>query len=216
MKRVNRFNTGRFCRRLLGCGLVVGLSLLAGSGCGQKGKIDSNRYTALGEVMAGKTIELCGGKGTIVLVISESDKDKPTASGQTIAAFRKALGKAVPVAAIESVKTPAMIMRGIEPLPAAKFAELLQKYSTADYLVSFVGVPLLTPDQIAQLPTPRPQVVVAVVHNAPARAMFAQKVICLAAIPKVASDVAAANSPQELFDAQYQLITPETAGLLPN
>ena len=195
---------------------LLTLALLTGSGCGQKTKVEDNRYTALGEVMAGKTSELCGSKRSIVLVVSERDNGQPTAFGQTLDAFRRALGKGVQIVATESVPTPALALRGIEPLPAEKFAELLQKYSTADYLVSFVGLPVLTPAQIEQLSSPRPQVVAVVVNNAPSPGLFARKVICLAALPKLAPDPAAAGagSVQEQFEAHYQMVTPETAKTL--
>jgi len=213
MKRVSWLKTGKSCRQTLAVWLMLCLALFVVCGCGQKTKVESidlSRYAALGEVMAGKTADLCGGNGSIVLVVSESDNGKPTAYGQTIDAFRKALVDTVHIAAIESVKIPAASMPGVEPFPAGQFADLLQKYSTANYLVSFVGVPFLTADQIAQLPSPRPQVVVVVVHNAPDKAMFTGKVVCLAAVPKVVSDdaTAGAHSSQELFGAQYDLVTP--------
>jgi hypothetical protein len=96
---------------------------------------------------------------------------------------------------------------GMELLPAAKLQDLLQKHATADCLVSFVGVPALTPEQIAQLPSPRPKVVAAVVFNPPSKAMFAGKVLYLAALPKSGADQADA-------DGQYQIVTPETADSL--
>lgn len=209
-----------FRTRLCGSWFVLGAMLcclLAGSGCsGRKGEVDSNRFSVLGTVMAGKTAQLCEGKGGVVLVVSENDKDQATPYGLAFDAFRKGLGNSVPVTATEVVQTPRVIMRGTEPLSAEKFAELLQKYSGADCLVSFVGVPVLTPGQIAQLPSPRPRVVVVVTHGLPSKAMFASKVVCLAALPKPPSDQpVTSGTPQQLFDSQYQLVTPETAATLP-
>lgn len=46
--------------------------------------------------------------------------------------------------------------------------------------------------------------------------MFAGKVINLAALPKPGADQATSGgSAQEHFDVQYQLVTPEHAGVLP-
>lgn len=214
----NELSTGaKICSRMAGAFFLtlLTLALLAGSGCGQKTKVENNRYTALGQIMARKLSELGGNKGTIVLVVAERDNGQTTAFGQTIDVFRGTLDKRVQIIATESVPTPALAMRGIEPLRAEKFAELLQKYSGADYLVSFVGVPILTPAQIERLPSPRPQVVAVVVNNTPSRDLFARKVICLAALPKLAEDLAAgAGSLQEQFNAQYQMVTAETAGAL--
>jgi hypothetical protein len=195
---------------------LVGLCLTVGGGCGgEKGKVDVNRYTALGEVMAGKTTELCGGNGGLVLLVGDRDNNQSTGYGLAKEAFRKALGKDMQVVATEVVKMPPMLMPGDEPVPAAKFTELLQKYSSADCLVSFVGVPVLTPKQIAELPSPRPRVVEVVVLNSPTKAMLAGKVVNLAALFRVGSQPPASGSSQEFFDAQYQLVTSETTGLLP-
>jgi hypothetical protein len=197
--------------------ISVGLALLAGSGCGQQqdAKFENSRYSALGEVMAAKVNELARGKDRLVLVIAESDNNQPTALGQTIAAFRKTLDKSFQ-ASVESVVTPAVVFSGSEPLSADKFTALLQKHADADYLVSFFGVPVLTPAQMDQLPSPRPQVVEVVAFNPPTKTMFAKKVICLAALNKPAAQGAdATGSSLEIFDSCYQLVTPETAVSLP-
>lgn len=210
----NRFSKADF----LAGAVVMCLAMLAGAGCDNHpgGKVESNRYTALGEVMALKMNELAGGKGRVVLVVAESDNNQPTAFGQAAAAFRKALGKSVQITATEMVSTPAVSFPGFEPLSTDKFAGLLQKHADADYLVSFVGMPVLTPAQMDQLPSPRPQVVQVVVFNPPTKAMFAKRVVCLAALTKPAAQGAdLTGSSQEMFDACYRLVTPETAASLP-
>jgi hypothetical protein len=148
--------------------------------------------------------------------MSEKTAKKATVERVAIDAFCKALGNDITVSGTEIVKTPAARGPGSELLPAAKFAELLQKYSSADYLVSFVGVPHLTPGQIAQLPSPRPRVVAVITqYPPPTRAMFEGQVLCLAAVPKLeVQNEPVKGSAREIFDAQYQLVTPETAGVL--
>lgn len=198
------------------CWLLLLCLCLAGAGCGgDSGKIDSDRYTVLGKVMAEKTAQLCNGKGSVVLLVSENDANKDTPYGLACDAFRRALGNSIVVSATEVVPTPKALGPGSEPLPAAKFSELLQKHATADYLVSFIRVPVLNREQIAQLPSPRPQVVAVIATPLLTRAMFTSKVLCLAAVPKPeAPDDVPAGSAQAIFDACYQLVTPETASLL--
>lgn len=196
--------------------MVICLCLTVGSGCGKtKAKVDSNRFTALGEVMAEKTTQLGDGKGTLVLVVAERDDHQSTDYGLAADIFRKTLGKGMQVVATEVVKTPPVLTRGVEPLAAEKFSELLQKYSQTDCLISFVGVPRLTAAQIAQLPSPRPRVVAVITYNAPTKAMFANKLLSLAAVFKPGSQEAVlSGSAQEIFDAQYQLVAPDTVSLL--
>ena len=210
MKRVDRF---------FGLLALTALLLTTGNGCGSKdnGKskvLDSNRYTALGEVMAAKTAELCGGQGDIVLLVNDQDT-ADTAFGMTVAAFRRALNPAIHITATEALKLLPP-MPGLEPFSPSAFLEVLRKHSHAGALVSFVGVPQLTAEQLAQLPSPRPKVVEAVAFNPPTRAMFAQQVVWLAAVAKPVNGAdAKPQSTQEWFDACYQLITTETAGTLP-
>lgn len=197
--------------------LVLCICWLTGSGCDSKKetKTDSDRFTVLGKVMAGKTRELCKDKGRVVLVISENDRGNSTPFDLACEAFRNALGDTVQVVGTETVKTPKILMRGEDALTPERFSELLQKNPGADFLVSFIGVPLLTPQQIAQLSFPRPQVVEVVVLTPPTKAMLTGNVVCLAALFKVGSQPPTGGSTQELFDAQYQVVTPETTGLLP-
>lgn len=135
----------------------------------------------------------------------------------TVVARRFFCATMTQLGATEIAAAPAVLPPGFEPLPPSKFSELLQKYPDTDYLVSFVGVPVLTPAQISQLPARRPQAVEVITCRAPARAMFANKVVCLAAMSRQVPDQSADGRPaQELFDAQYQIITPENTGALPH
>jgi hypothetical protein len=210
MKSVKLTNPGFRCFRPRFVLPVVLLGLLGGSGCGgEKGQVDSDRFSVLGKVMAEKTIPLCEGKGGVVLIVSESDRDQSRPYGIAAEAFRKGLGSALQVVATEFVPTPQVVTRETELFPAEKFTELLQKHAVADCLVSFIGVPALTPAQIAQLPSPRPQVVVVIARNVPPKVLFDKKVISLAALPKLGADQPlSGHTARELFEAQYQVVTP--------
>jgi len=201
--------------------VAAGLVLLAGLlGCGRGGKVEGGPYVALGEVAAKATSGLLEGHGRIVLVVNETDHHTATALGQAVKVFNATLKKAggVEVAATETLRASAgPAISGVEPLPPAKFLELVAKHASADALVSFVGVPRLTPEQIGQLPQPHPKIVAAVTFNPPARSLFEQGVLHLAIVPQAAgtpSDRTPAST-QEWFDANYRLITPETSSTLP-
>jgi hypothetical protein len=197
--------------------VVVYLALLAGSGCGKQSRAAWTPHEVLGEEMAQKTMELCHGKGSLVLVTGEEGKSNPAIS-ETVDAFRKALNGSLRIEATETVLVPLAMSSGLDLLSAEKFQELLQKHASADVLVSFVGIPHLTTTEIAALPSPRPKVVEVISFNLPAKTMFAQGVVCLVALAKPASgeEAKGTHSKEELFDAQYQLITTETANSLPD
>jgi hypothetical protein len=192
------------------------LLFLIGTGCNRPNdKVETGPFVALGNVMSTQTSHLCNDNGSLVILVAEADaNNSASAAGQALDAFRKALPKSMKVLATESLPISPVLISGAEPLPPAKFIELLQKHSAADALVSFVGIPPLTPEQMAQLPSPRPKVVEVIVFGPPTKAMFAQKVVDLAALSRPVSDPAppGQSSLQELFDSHYQLVTPETAG----
>lgn len=185
------------------------------SGCRQQqtDKIETTRYSALGQIMAEKLNETAGGKGRIVLLVSERDDNQPTPFGQAATTFRH-FANASFQASVETVATPAMVLSGSEPLSPEKFLALLQKNAAADYLVSFVGIPVLTPAQLEQLPSPRPQIVEVVAYNPPTKAMFAGNMVRLAAVSKGATGPVTERSAQAMFESCYQLVTPQTASLL--
>jgi hypothetical protein len=194
--------------------------LLMWSGCGRGGKVERGPYAALGEVAAKAISGLLEGKGKLVLLVSEADNNSATAVGVAVKAFNETLKQArgVQVAATEAIK-PAMAvaLSGAEPLTPERFVELVSKHAAADALVSFVGVPRLTPAQIGRLPQPRPKIVAVVTYNPPTKALFAQGVLQLAILARPAAAPSARTpvTSQEWFDANYQLVTAATAGSLP-
>ena len=202
---------------LLAAGVAL---LLTSAGCGRTAKIERGPYAALGEVAAKATSRLLGDKGKIVLLVSEADNNASTALGMAVKTFNDTLKHAggVQVTATETIKPEAAFaVSGAEPLTPAKLAELLAKHVTADALVSFVGVPRLTAEQIGQLPQARPKVVAVVTYNPPTRAMFARGVLHLAVLARPAAGTSARTptTTQEWFDANYQLVTPATASAMP-
>jgi hypothetical protein len=201
--------------------VTTGLAVLLGlSGCGRGAKIERGPYTALGEVAAKATSNMLADKGKVVLLVSEADNNSATAVGLAVKTFKDVLRQTggAQVAATETIKpTVAIALSGAEPLTPARFVELVSKHASADALVSFAGVPRLTLEQIGQLPQARPKVVAVVTYNPPTKAMFARGVLHLAILARPAADtsVRTPTTTQEWFDANYQLLTPATAGLMP-
>ncbi len=210
-----QFNSRNFGRIVLVGGVLAGWLALCGCGKKEAGTTGDKRWAALGQVMAERTTALCNNGGNIVLLINKNDQANDTSFAQTADAFRKHLGPAVKVMATESIDLPLSAAPGMEPFSANQLADVLQKYATADYVVSFVGVPRLTTAQIAQLPSPRPPMIVVIARSQPTPEMFSQKVVSLVAVPKMLSDAELAEvhsgramSAQEVFDAQYQVLPP--------
>ena len=203
-------------RRLSFSALAIGLVLSLSAGCGKKstvGTVNDKCLTALGQIMGGKTTALCSHGGNIVLLVNKNDQAASAPYAQTIGAFRQSLGQSIKIIATEDIDMPATLAPGMEPFSFNQLTGMLQKYANADYLVSFVGIPQLNPEQIAQLPSPRPQVIVVIARSRPTQVMLNKKVVSLVAVPKGLSDEALADlysarssTAQELFDARYETV----------
>jgi hypothetical protein len=197
---------------------LAALGLLLGTGCGRPGKVEVGPAAALGEVAASESANLLGNSGQIVILVSETDKDSSTALGIAFKAFTEALkNTGLKVVATETIRLPELVLSGTDPVPADRFLELVSKHAAVDALISFVGVPRLSAAQITQLPPQRPKIVVAAVFNPPSKMLFAQGVVHLAILPRRATTPAEKppRTAREWFEANYQVVTPETAGSLP-
>jgi hypothetical protein len=203
--------------RSLSVVFALGLTVALLPGCHSGGKVEGGPYVALGEMSAIATTDLLGGHGKLVLIVAEKD-NKDTAVGKAIAAFTdRVTRKGITIATIEKVPVPAELLSGTEPLTAAQFLELLQKHIGADALVSFVGMPPLTPDQIAQLPAQRPKVVAPITYTPPAKVLFRQQLLYFAIVPTPTTPGAPPpKTTAEIFEAHFQFVSPRTADTLPN
>lgn len=186
-------------------------------GCVKSQKVDAGPYTALGEMAGQITADLFTEGGRLVLIINQADRDPSTAVGAAIQAFQQRV-KAKPgiqLVATETIEVPEVMVSGSEPLSPAKLLELINKNATADVMVSFVGMPRLTAEHISQLPARRPKLVTAVSYNPPSRALFQQGILNAAIIARPGAKATGAT-PQEIFDANYLVITVQNAEALPN
>ena len=130
-----------------------------------------------------------------------------------MAAFKQALGKTVKVSAVENLQLHPL--PGLPLFSSQNFSDVLQKYATADAVVSFVMLPMLTPDEVRRMPSPRPKVVAMV--GGPLKNLFTQGVVSLAAQPKPDPNTATKpGTAQECFDANFQLVTLDNAGTVLN
>jgi hypothetical protein len=207
-------------RALLLASFAASCACLVLAGCHSGGNVPGGPYVALGEMTAKATADMLGGRGKLAIVVGETDKNTDTSLGQALKSFTGALksSSGITVTSTETVPVPATLAPGVEPLTAEQFIELVQKHAGDDVLVSFVGVPRLTRDQIAQLPTPRPKVVAAMNYNPPSKLLFEQGVLCFAVIPQPAEDSSGSppKTTAELFRAHFRFVSPSSAATLPN
>lgn len=187
---------------------------------------EQKAHQAVGQRLAIEVSQLINRQGRIVVVTADP-KLTPTGEMQ-LKPFLEAIArtKGITIAAVETLGPPAAAPGAPAPLPgrglpAADFERLLAQHAQVDALVSLVGSPLLTPEQLRRLTAGKlPPLVVTLVgfdreDIAPAlKQQFQAKLVHLAVLPRTAPEPAQKKlSP---FDRFYQVITAANAGALPN
>ena len=174
-------------------------------------------HGAIGRRAADEVRRLLGGRGTVV-AISIDPKLAPTGEMQ-LRPFSEAIGReaSLTLTATEILGAPVAAYGIPAPfpgrgLPADDFERLLEKHRAADAVVSFVGLPLLTPEQIQRLGSvKRPKLVITLLGfdredvAAQLRQLFAAKLVDVAIVPRAAPATGKDTNP---FDRHYEVITP--------
>lgn len=118
---------------------------------------------ALGKVLAEETAALLNQRGRIVVIEWDLKPDQLPRSSEQVKSFKETLKKKKGISIVHShlisAEGPPMMVLG-SGLSGAGFLQVAEKYADADAVVSFVGLPLLSRQQLEQIKTPRPKVVI--------------------------------------------------------
>ena len=103
-------------------------------------------------------------------------------------------------------------------LSGRRFVRIVNKNLEADALVSFIGVPTLSSEDLAQLKK-TPKFVAEARSAEKLKRLFEQKVLSAAIVSRFQFPTpikGQPRSPQEWFDQRYQIVTTSNLGELPN
>ena len=170
----------------------------------------------VGEVVADETIRLIGRQGKIVIWSGDIDP-----SALTLATLTETLRKnsAISIVSTEPIGGHFNVWLDSESLPTERFFDLMKKHADVDAIISFAGIPVLRPEQIAQLDSRRPKLILVFSsQDLPDRMLFERGVVQLAIVPRYESlrrTGVKPATPREWFDREYQVVTAETAASLP-
>ncbi len=195
--------------------VAIFLSLHGGLGP----RIDSRPHEATGWVMAQEALARLQPSGQITVITRDTSAFKNPATDIQMASFKKALGQSH--ATIRSVY--ALQVDPLRPVevPAGDFYGILKKTPKGSVIVSFMGPPMLTASQCAQLGENKPAVVAFCAGNLPAlvdlRSLFEQDVLQAAVVDRPAGRVPGSGrgNLRACFDQSYQVITAANLGDLP-
>ena len=170
-------------------------------------------HQAVGQVMAEETARLVGNLGKVV-VVTVDNRTAPELKIQ-IAAFEKHLKLLGGI----TIKDTVVLDPGDNPkyrpgagLSAKRFLKIVHKNPVADAIVSFVGSPELTDQELAQMKTvPK---FIAETHSPEKLVNLLEKKVLLSAIvPRYEFPAPGPRRPgtsRQWFDRYFQILSPET------
>lgn len=170
-------------------------------------------HRSVGQALADETARVIGHHGNVVLVTMDP-RNAPEIRIQ-VEAFEKDLKNMGGV----TIKDKVVLDPGENPkfrpgsgLSAKRFLKIARKHPGVDAIVSFVGAPELTDQELAQLKT-APKLI-AETHSPERLANLIQKKVLLSAIvPRFEFPAPGPRKPEtskQWFDHYFQILTPET------
>jgi hypothetical protein len=181
-------------------------------------KINVALHQAVGRVMAEETAKLLDNQGRIVVIAIETAQD-PELKVQ-LEEFEKTLKKfrGITVAKTYMLETENRAKYGAgSGLSAGRFIRIVNKNTTADAMVSFVGAPELKDDEIGQLQA-RPKFIaesrsVEKIGNLLAKRLLQVAIVSRFQFP--APVEGNPGTPRQWFDKRFQVVTAEMVGAIP-
>ena len=187
--------------------------------CGFPPRLDARPHEALGNVVAEEALKLRAPGGRIMLVCRDTARFKNPASVAQLRGFHavlKAAGAAV--ASTNSIKIDPLRLMAV---PGLDYLQILKAVSDTDVIVSFLGPPVLNPDQTARLTEKRPKIVAVCSGAMPSQVnlkrIFDEKLLHVAVIsrPDASTNAPPSDAPRSWFDHLYTLVTPANLSELP-
>jgi hypothetical protein len=176
-------------------------------------------HQAVGRAMAEETARLLGNKGKIVVVAMEFSK-VPELQTQ-IEEFEKTLKQLGSVTVKETYKleTEDKPQYGLgSGLSGRRYVRIVNKNTNALAIVSFVGAPHLTDDEIAQLKTV-PKLIAESRSADKLKRLFDKQALHVAVVARFQFPTPVKGRPsthREWFDQRFQVVTPTNADVLPS
>ncbi len=173
--------------------------------------IDARPHRGLGEAMAAEALKLMEGDARLMVITRDHDSFILPATEVQLDSFRKAVGAAG--RKIHTTRAMKVDPLRVVSVPPGDFYEMLRQGKDNDVIVSFLGPPALSADQLAKLGTKRCRVVALCPGATPARTdlrdAFQQKLLHAAIISRPDAPArAGAGDSRAAFEQMFKVITP--------
>jgi len=174
-------------------------------------QFDLSPHKALGEILGAEAQKLCEPGSRIIVIVRDTQEEfKAPASEAQFTGFQQALKKVgAKITTAHRFKIDPLRVVGVA---GGDFLEVLRRCADNDVVVSFLGPPTLSEDQLVKLGNKRPKILAVCSGAMPQivdlRKLFDQKLLNVAVISR--SDVTRADSGGNAaaFDRMFKLITP--------
>jgi hypothetical protein len=177
----------------------------------------AGRYAYAGRVVAEETGRLLGKTGQIVVVSLDYRGQQAQLATETDGFLQAIKGQGITVAGKE-LEDPVAFANGQKMLTGDVYLALVQKYPSADAIVSFLGSPQLDQAQKDQLGTKIPKFVAFSIYTFAGKRLFQDGLIQVAILPRFEPLPPTAKEPksdQEWFNRNFQIVHAEDASRLP-
>lgn len=180
--------------------------------------IDRPLHNRVGEVLAAEAIKLVEPGARIIVIARAKEPFQVPAAVAQLDAFLLAIEKSGKnVSATRLLNVDPLRVTGVRP---GDFSELMRKAGSNDVIVSFLGPPLLSDEELSSLAGKRPRIVAlcsgAMPLQVDLRRMFERQLLFAAVISRTnAPAQPTAKNPQAAFDQMFQVVTPANVTELP-
>ena len=177
---------------------------------------DPKPHRALGKALAEHTAKLLGGGGRLIVIARDSSTFDIPAANIQMESFQQTLKRA----GFAAATTRLLKVDPLRPVavPPGDFFEIIRKASETDVIVSFLGPPTLTGEQLARLGEKRPRILAVcsggIPNQADLKKIFGERLLQTAIISRKNPPPGSPKegTPQAWFDHFYQVITPANLG----
>ncbi len=191
--------------------IVISILSLFLTQCERSPKIDVSRQAAATEGLGKRLGQELPEGSKLVLVMMDSSVDSPVFRGQT-QGFNRGFGPyegKFKIVGRVTVKIDDMSRGTGAGMPNKVYLDILKQYPDADAVASLIGIPLLTDQEIDQLPANVPRLYAVILYGVGVKRAFEEGILSAAILPKI-ERINPEGDPQDadaLFDKYYRYIT---------
>jgi hypothetical protein len=181
--------------------------------------IDRRPHVVVGEVLAGEALKRLTPDSRLIVIARAPQPFQVPASAAQLEGFLRAIARAKRTVAV--TRTLQVDPLRVVNVPPGEFFDLIRGARGNDVIVSFLGPPVLSREQVAKLGSQRPHILAVCSGAMPTqvnlRQIFDQKLLAVAVVSRDGAPAHAdAGSPQAAFEQMFRLITHDTVSELPS